>query len=40
MDEFYNKYYIRTREDGCIVDGGRHPFQRDRDLPIPAGTQR
>ena len=21
MDEFYNKYYIRTREDGCIVDG-------------------
>lgn len=27
MDEFYNKHYIRIREDGCIVDGFSDAFR-------------
>ena len=28
MDEFYNKHYIRIREDGCIVDGFSDAFRQ------------
>ena len=27
MEEFYNKHYIRIREDGCIIDGFSDAFR-------------
>lgn len=39
MDEFYNKHYIRTREDGCVVDGFSDAFRQPSDTDICINEQ-
>lgn len=37
--EFYNKHYIRCREDGCIVDGFSDAFRQPKDMDICINEQ-
>ena len=37
--EFYNKHYIRCREDGCIVDGFSDAFREPTDTDICINEQ-
>lgn len=39
MEEFYNKHYIRIREDGCIVDGFSDAFREPADTDICINEQ-
>ena len=38
-DMFYNKHYIRTREDGCIVDGFSDAFRQPAETDICVNEQ-
>lgn len=37
--EFYNKHYIRIREDGCIIDGFSDAFRQPKDTDICINEQ-
>lgn len=39
MEKFYNKHYIRIREDGCIVDGFSDAFREPTDTDICINEQ-
>ena len=39
MEFFYNKHYVRIREDGCIVDGFSDAFRQPADTDICINEQ-
>ena len=39
MEEFYNKHYIRIREDGCIIDGFSDAFRQPSETDICINEQ-
>ena len=39
MEEFYNKHFIRCREDGCIVDGFSDAFREPAETDICINEQ-